>query len=220
MQHYIQYFNLESYTAFTTKVRHHHTHSCIRNFAGSAIWLESAHLLPSPAKMPKFFCDYCDVYLTHDSMSVRRAHNSGRNHLRNVVEYYQQIGQEKAQSVIDSITSAYGAEGQTAPGMMGAGMGVMAGAPGVGAPPGGGMGGFPGAMPSFGGPPMPGAERVRHAGKERPYADWGSYRNATNALRTGNATASTWVSTTYARADSRATVTSSRLSVCIQFGLC
>ncbi|RMZ27893.1 hypothetical protein D0859_08027 [Hortaea werneckii] len=56
--------------------------------------------------MPKFFCDYCDVYLTHDSMSVRRAHNSGRNHLRNVVEYYQQIGQEKAQSVIDSITSA------------------------------------------------------------------------------------------------------------------
>jgi hypothetical protein len=39
--------------------------------------------------MPKFFCDYCDVYLTHDSMSVRKAHNSGRNHLRNVVDYYQ-----------------------------------------------------------------------------------------------------------------------------------
>ncbi len=35
------------------------------------------------------FCDYCDVYLTHDSMSVRKAHNSGRNHLRNVVDYYQ-----------------------------------------------------------------------------------------------------------------------------------
>ncbi|KAK4131362.1 hypothetical protein BT67DRAFT_158345, partial [Trichocladium antarcticum] len=33
------------------------------------------------------FCDYCDVYLTHDSMSVRKAHNSGRNHLRNVVDY-------------------------------------------------------------------------------------------------------------------------------------
>lgn len=38
---------------------------------------------------PAHFCDYCDVYLTHDSMSVRKAHNSGRNHLRNVVEYYQ-----------------------------------------------------------------------------------------------------------------------------------
>ncbi|KAJ5374739.1 hypothetical protein N7517_006745 [Penicillium concentricum] len=62
--------------------------------------------------------DYCDVYLTHDSMSVRKAHNSGRNHLRNVVDYYQQIGQEKAQSVIDSITSSYAAEGQQAPNMM------------------------------------------------------------------------------------------------------
>ncbi|KAK0728572.1 U1 zinc finger-domain-containing protein [Lasiosphaeria miniovina] len=62
--------------------------------------------------MPKFFCDYCDVYLTHDSMSVRKAHNTGRNHLRNVVEYYQQVGHEKAQSVIDSITSSYAAEGQ------------------------------------------------------------------------------------------------------------
>ncbi|KAL6865925.1 U1 small nuclear ribonucleoprotein C [Amphichorda felina] len=62
------------------------------------------------AKMPK--CDYCDVYLTHDSMSVRRAHNSGKNHIRNVVDYYQQIGHEKAQSVIDSITSSYVAEGQ------------------------------------------------------------------------------------------------------------
>ncbi|KAJ5086802.1 hypothetical protein NUU61_008109 [Penicillium alfredii] len=61
------------------------------------------------------FCDYCDVYLTHDSMSVRKAHNAGRNHLRNVVEYYQQIGQEKAQSVIDSITSSYAAEGQPLP---------------------------------------------------------------------------------------------------------
>ncbi|KAK4690590.1 protein AIR1/2, partial [Lecanoromycetidae sp. Uapishka_2] len=33
--------------------------------------------------------DYCDVYLTHDSMSVRKAHNSGRNHERNVLDYYQ-----------------------------------------------------------------------------------------------------------------------------------
>ncbi|KAI9823184.1 MAG: hypothetical protein M1832_002627 [Thelocarpon impressellum] len=46
-------------------------------------------------------------------MSVRKAHNSGRNHLRNVVDYYQQIGHEKAQSVIDSITNSYAAEGQS-----------------------------------------------------------------------------------------------------------
>ena len=37
------------------------------------------------------FCDYCDVYLTHDSMSVRKDHNSGRNHIRNVVDYYQRM---------------------------------------------------------------------------------------------------------------------------------
>ncbi|KAK3684912.1 U1 zinc finger-domain-containing protein [Podospora appendiculata] len=102
--------------------------------------------------MPKFFCDYCDVYLTHDSMSVRKAHNTGRNHLRNVVDYYQQIGHEKAQSVIDSITSSYAAEGQAhanpmlpqnQPGGIGAGL----------FPPPGGMGmGMPGMMP----PGMPG----------------------------------------------------------------
>ena len=93
--------------------------------------------------MPKFFCDYCDVYLTHDSMSVRKAHNSGRNHLRNVVDYYQQIGHEKAQAVIDGITSSYAAEGQAVPNM---------GAPGMGGPP-----AFGNGMPPGFPPPMPGA---------------------------------------------------------------
>ncbi|KAJ6135364.1 zf-U1-domain-containing protein [Penicillium capsulatum] len=75
-----------------------------------------SHPIPSDLTIrADLLCDYCDVYLTHDSMSVRKAHNSGRNHLRNVVEYYQQIGQEKAQSVIDSITSSYAAEGQPVP---------------------------------------------------------------------------------------------------------
>ncbi|KAL7793590.1 zf-U1 domain-containing protein [Trichoderma ceciliae] len=93
--------------------------------------------------MPKFFCDYCDVYLTHDSMSVRKAHNSGRNHLRNVVDYYQQIGHEKAQSVIDSITSSYAAEGQAHANPM-----LLQNQPGHGFPsfP------FPGGVP----PPFPG----------------------------------------------------------------
>ncbi|KAF2726245.1 zf-U1-domain-containing protein [Polychaeton citri CBS 116435] len=96
--------------------------------------------------MPKFFCDYCDVYLTHDSMSVRKAHNSGRNHLRNVVEYYQQIGHEKAQSVIDSITSSYAAEGQASSNpMLQQPVGPMA--PGFGGAPGFAPPGTPGAMP-------------------------------------------------------------------------
>ncbi|KAI9735689.1 MAG: hypothetical protein M1818_006297 [Claussenomyces sp. TS43310] len=101
--------------------------------------------------MPKFFCDYCDVYLTHDSMSVRKAHNSGRNHLRNVVDYYQQIGHEKAQSVIDSITSSYAAEGQASSNPM---LGQNPGAQPFPPPPFGfpGPGGLP--PPPFG---MPGA---------------------------------------------------------------
>jgi U1 small nuclear ribonucleoprotein C len=70
-------------------------------------------------------------------MSVRKAHNAGRNHLRNVVEYYQQIGHEKAQSVIDSITSSYAESGQANP------MLPQAGPMGFGPPP-----GFP--------PPLPG----------------------------------------------------------------
>ncbi|OLL24250.1 U1 small nuclear ribonucleoprotein C [Neolecta irregularis DAH-3] len=57
--------------------------------------------------MPKFYCDYCDVYLTHDSTSVRRAHNHGRAHIQNVIDYYLKISQEQLQSKIDSITSAH-----------------------------------------------------------------------------------------------------------------
>ncbi|MCJ1267767.1 hypothetical protein MMC22_007653 [Lobaria immixta] len=74
-------------------------------------------------------------------MSVRKAHNSGRNHERNVLDYYQKIGHEKAQSVIDSITSSYAAEGQP-------------GANPMLAPQGGGgpMGGQPFPPPPFGFP--------------------------------------------------------------------
>ncbi|KAF5559182.1 U1 small nuclear ribonucleoprotein C [Fusarium napiforme] len=102
------------------------------------------------SKMPKFFCDYCDVYLTHDSMSVRKAHNSGRNHLRNVVDYYQQIGHEKAQSVIDSITSSYAAEGQAHANPM-----LPQNQPGHGFPP--PPFAFPGGIPPPPFPGMPGA---------------------------------------------------------------
>ncbi|PGH20757.1 hypothetical protein AJ80_03517 [Polytolypa hystricis UAMH7299] len=98
--------------------------------------------------------DYCDVYLTHDSMSVRKAHNSGRNHLRNVVEYYEQIGHEKAQSVIDSITSSYAAEGQaSANPMLQQPVGPGAYAPPFGFP---GRPGMP-PLPPFGMPGAPGA---------------------------------------------------------------
>ncbi|KAI7858888.1 U1 zinc finger-domain-containing protein [Circinella umbellata] len=57
--------------------------------------------------MPKYYCEYCDIFLTHDSSSVRKAHNSGKNHIANVRNYYAEIGQDKAQAIIDDITKAY-----------------------------------------------------------------------------------------------------------------
>jgi len=37
--------------------------------------------------MPKYYCDYCDIYLTHSSAGGRRQHNSGRKHINNKIEY-------------------------------------------------------------------------------------------------------------------------------------
>lgn len=61
--------------------------------------------------MGKHYCDYCDVFLTHDSVSVRKAHNSGRNHLQNVREYYQTLDPEQIQQVIDTLAHEYDRRG-------------------------------------------------------------------------------------------------------------
>jgi U1 small nuclear ribonucleoprotein C len=136
--------------------------------------------------MGRFYCDYCHCYLTydppsknnnplltsrHDSASVRKAHNLGRNHLQQVREYYQKLGFEKTQSVIDSLTQDYQSQAvASAPNPF-----APAGLPGI---PAGGFGGNyqsmyhnniaarPGFAPmggmSFGGPggfgqpPLPG----------------------------------------------------------------
>ncbi|KAG7527694.1 hypothetical protein FFLO_06681 [Filobasidium floriforme] len=78
--------------------------------------------------MGKYYCDYCDVFLTHDSQSVRKAHNSGRNHVQNVIDYYNGLGHNQAQSLIDRITRQY--EGGGGP-PMGMGMGMGMGGPPV-----------------------------------------------------------------------------------------
>jgi len=107
--------------------------------------------------MPKHYCDYCDVFLTHDSTSVRKDHNSGRNHLANVRDYYASLGHDKAQNIIDQITSAYESGG---PPQGGFGFGPQhLGAP---PPPFGGLPfgppppGFGGRPPVPPGPPFPG----------------------------------------------------------------
>lgn len=40
--------------------------------------------------MPKYYCDYCRSYLTHDSLSVRKSHLIGRNHLKYYCDYYEE----------------------------------------------------------------------------------------------------------------------------------
>lgn len=57
--------------------------------------------------MPPFYCDYCDVYLTHDSSSVRKSHNLGRNHLLLIKEHFQKVAEEHAQENIDRIAAVH-----------------------------------------------------------------------------------------------------------------
>lgn len=57
--------------------------------------------------MPKYYCDYCDTYLTHDSPSVRKTHCQGRKHRDNVKFYYQKWMEDQAQQLIDATTAMY-----------------------------------------------------------------------------------------------------------------
>jgi len=51
--------------------------------------------------MPKYYCDYCDIFLTHDSPSVRKSHNEGWKHKLAVRTYYSQFEEDHTQSLID-----------------------------------------------------------------------------------------------------------------------
>jgi hypothetical protein len=53
--------------------------------------------------MGKCYCDYCDVFLTHDSASVRKQHNDGNRHRQNVSEYYRQYIARSTQERIDEV---------------------------------------------------------------------------------------------------------------------
>ncbi|CEL92424.1 unnamed protein product [Vitrella brassicaformis CCMP3155] len=45
--------------------------------------------------MPKYYCEYCDIYLTHSSPAGRRQHANGRRHINNKIEYYNNLMREK-----------------------------------------------------------------------------------------------------------------------------
>uniref|UniRef100_A0A671FPQ8 U1 small nuclear ribonucleoprotein C n=1 Tax=Rhinolophus ferrumequinum TaxID=59479 RepID=A0A671FPQ8_RHIFE len=96
----------------------------------------------------RFYCDYCDTYLTHDSPSVRKTHCSGRKHKENVKDYYQKWMEEQAQSLIDKTTAAF-QQGKIPP------------TPFSAPPPAGAM--IP-PPPSLPGPPRPGMMPAPHMG--------------------------------------------------------
>ena len=74
---------------------------------GSAVLNVQHFLTRIIFKMPKYFCDYCDTYLTHDSPTVRKTHCGGRKHKENVKFYYQKWMEEQAQTLIDATTAAF-----------------------------------------------------------------------------------------------------------------
>ncbi|RLN70968.1 hypothetical protein BBJ29_007445 [Phytophthora kernoviae] len=88
--------------------------------------------------MPRYYCDYCDTYLTHDSQAGRKQHNRGWKHRENVKLYYEQF--LAGQGGI--MTPGEWLRGPAAPGAL---------PPRPSGPPNGGM---PGMMyPPRGGPP-------------------------------------------------------------------
>ncbi|KAI6183100.1 U1 small nuclear ribonucleoprotein C [Aphelenchoides bicaudatus] len=57
--------------------------------------------------MGKYYCDYCDVFLTHDSPSVRKVHNNGKKHREMVYVYYRTWMEQRAQKLVDDTTRAF-----------------------------------------------------------------------------------------------------------------
>merc|ERR1711993_165221 len=110
------------------------------------VWHKALQFL---CTMPKYYCDYCDTYLTHDSPSVRKTHCAGRKHKENVKFYYQKWMEEQAQSLIDATTAAFKAGKLPGP-MPGQGVAIP---PPMGMRPGMPPPGMPGMGPP--GMPMP-----------------------------------------------------------------
>ena len=53
--------------------------------------------------MPKYFCEYCGIYLTHSSPGGRKQHSHGRKHINNKIEYYSQFLYEFQQNTYNNL---------------------------------------------------------------------------------------------------------------------
>ena len=95
---------------------------------GGASARRAAPRSPRAARMPKYYCDYCDCYLVSSSIAVRKQHNNGAKHKANVKAYYLQFVQEKTQKTIDETIKNF--EAMRKSGMI-PGRGMMPGMPGM-----------------------------------------------------------------------------------------
>ena len=41
--------------------------------------------------MPKFYCEYCGIYLTNSSPTTRKEHDLGRKHIQSRIDYFSQL---------------------------------------------------------------------------------------------------------------------------------
>ena len=41
--------------------------------------------------MPKYYCEYCGIYLANSSPTTRKEHNNGRKHVQNRIDYFSQL---------------------------------------------------------------------------------------------------------------------------------
>merc|ERR1719305_1909250 len=96
--------------------------------------------------MPRFWCDYCAVHLTHDSYKGRKQHMYGWKHRENVKQYYNQFVGENQPGFVAMMPP---------PGMFGRGPPGMMPPPGMfGRGPPGMPRGMPRGCPPIGGPGM------------------------------------------------------------------
>lgn len=112
--------------------------------------------------MPRFYCDYCDAYLTHDSMSGRQQHMRGWKHRENFKIYYESVHaqwiqrqqhNQMQQGLLPHDQAQQFAHAQFPPGMgmmcpppmQGLPQMMANGVPGVGVPQ-AGMGALPGSV--------------------------------------------------------------------------
>ncbi len=104
--------------------------------------------------MPKYFCEYCGIYLTHSSPWGRKQHSHGRKHINNKIEYYSQFLYEFQQNSYKNIIGPGAQSGMGKPPLIIPGnmdqMGRGPGMPGMGPGMGPGMTGMGPGMPGMG----------------------------------------------------------------------